>query len=130
MLIQVPEVKRGIRSARRPSPAAVQRVRRHAPSRGRRRLRREVRVVATALAAIVPLLMAAALLRHATPHGGRPAEASRDARTSVLGGIRPPSVSLSIEAPGFAPRPEPQAPVILPGYLLPDDGEDPAHAGG
>ena len=74
---------------------------------------------------VVPMALAAALLRGAPAsvlHG------SNDAATD-LASARPPSVSISIEPPGF----ETDRPVVLPGYLLPDDGtgsEEPAHAGG
>ena len=48
-------------------------------------------------------------------------------RSGVSGSLRPSVMLLSIE-PSFD---GPEQPVILPGYLLPDDGvEEPFHAGG
>jgi hypothetical protein len=41
-----------------------------------------------------------------------------------------PAVVLSLEPTGVLPDSEDDAPVVLPGYLLPDDGhEEPAHEG-
>jgi hypothetical protein len=40
-------------------------------------------------------------------------------------------VSLSIEPTGLMPSVTPEPPVVLPGYVLPDDGvEEPSYAGG
>jgi hypothetical protein len=75
------------------------------------------------------LALAAALLR------GAPASTLAllgDGRGRVTS-VRPPSVSLSlaIEPPALATGMEPEPPVVLPGYLLPDDGiEEPADGGG
>jgi hypothetical protein len=42
----------------------------------------------------------------------------------------PPTVSISIEPAALAPHAGADSPVILPGYLLPDDsGEESPHAG-
>jgi hypothetical protein len=42
----------------------------------------------------------------------------------------PPVVSITIEPPVLTPYAEAEPPVVLPGYLLPDDGcEEPVHAG-
>lgn len=136
VLIQVPAMhtpSRVSRQARRPSAAATERVREYAMHRGtlppRRRLRKEIRQAGYGLLIAVPLALAVVLLRGApattTGDGAR-----NEARASATG--RPPSVSLSIEpAAAVAPGAETAFPVVLPGYLLPDDGnEEPAHAGG
>jgi hypothetical protein len=41
-----------------------------------------------------------------------------------------PAISISIEPAGLAPYIDAEAPIVFPGYLLPDDGcEEKAHAG-
>jgi hypothetical protein len=53
------------------------------------------------------------------------------ARSRITAALRPPTVSLTIEPMNLMPTVETEQPVVLPGYLLPDDGaEEPAHAGG
>jgi hypothetical protein len=119
VLIQVPRVAAYSRPSRRWSGRA--RV------KPRRRLRREVRWVCYAMLAVLPPALSAfaywegrqaALLEIRAPQA---AEAAAEPL--------PPRVSLSIE-PALPPPPaEPAAPVVFPGYLLPDDGlEEPAHA--
>ncbi len=85
-------------------------------------------MLGAALLLIAPLTFAAILL--ASPRGW--AETSRP----ELNPGRPtqaawaPAVTLMIEAPaGY--RADAESPVVLPGYVLPDDGsEEPFHAGG
>ncbi len=135
VLIQVPTVRipaRAPRQARRPSAAATERARAYAIHRGtfppRRRLRKEVRLAVYGLLLTATMGLAAALI------GGTPATMTGEdvgdrARASAAG--RPPGVPLSVEPTAVAPGAEPGFPVVLPGYLLPDDGiEEPAHAGG
>ena len=120
VLIQVPTV-RAVRQARRPSVSAMARVRSQGLVRPRRRLRREVRLAGSVILMIAPLALAVARLFSAS---GSPDDAPAD-----FAAVRPPAVWLSIEAPVT----EPVGPVVLPGYVLPDDGsgsEEPAHAGG
>lgn len=123
VLIQVPRVSARSRTAGRWSPRAA--------TRPRRRLRREVRWTAYALLALFPPALSAlaywegrqaALLEIRGPS----AEVKADPEPEPL----PPRISLSIEpAPTLAPA-ESEAPVVIPGYLLPDDGlEEAAHAG-
>jgi hypothetical protein len=133
LLIQVPAVRtpsRGPRPARRPSATATARVRSGAVaargrSRPRRRLRKPVRVAGYGLLAAASFALAPLLLRAgagaATPGPG----------PGFAAVVRPPAVSLTVETgPGVVP-PRVEPPVVLPGYLLPDDGvEEPSHAGG
>lgn len=58
-------------------------------------------------------------------------EGACDALTGEVDGLlRPPVVSITIEPSTLAPYAEAEPPVVLPGYLLPDDGgEEPLHAG-
>lgn len=134
LLIQVPRCQ-PLRRARRPSAKATAWMREHYRVQGRvaprRRLRREIRMAGTALLLIAPLAFAAILL--ASPRGV--AMASRAQSTPDDPGrliSRPPAISLMIEPPtGFRVDTEP--PVVLPGYVLPDDGaetEELSHAGG
>ena len=123
LLIQVPAV-RVPRQARRPSAKATERIRVHGADAirpRRRRLRREVRLVGSALMMVAFLALGATLLR------ALPSSLADGAERSNIAARRAPAVFLSIEAPGRETEP----PVVLPGYLLPDDGtEEPAHAGG
>jgi hypothetical protein len=73
------------------------------------------------------MLLALALVRGGPATGS----ASEELEQSVITTVRPPTISLSIEAPGVRIHAEPKSPVVFPGYLLPDDGgEESAHAGG
>jgi hypothetical protein len=132
LLIQVPHVGPLVRSARRPSAAATARVRAHGapavPARSRkRRLRREVRMAGYVLATVVPMALAAALLRGAPA----PTGSGHDVRTRIAAEIRPPAVSITFDPTALKPLAEPKSAVEFPGYLLPEEGaEEPAHAGG
>lgn len=125
VLIRVPAV----RAPRRPSATAMAVLRGERPARSRprprRRLRREFRLAGWVLLTAAPLMLAAALLCGAVAaSAGGYDEAQPD-----IAAVRPPSVRLSVEAT----EREGAAAVILPGYVLPDDGtgnEEPAHAGG
>jgi hypothetical protein len=127
VLIEVPAV-RPTREARRPSASATARVRASGPLRRRRRLRREVRLAGLVLSAVAPLALAAIML--ASPG---PVVVESNISPAGIAAVRPPTVRLSIESPGVDAEPEAESPVVLPGYLLPDDGtgsEGAAHAGG
>lgn len=83
-----------------------------------------------------PLLLASLML-----WGGRPTVSMASARPQVAedrdcdakdlaAASRPPAISISIEPYALTPYVEVESPVVLPGYLLPDDGcEDTHHAG-
>jgi len=83
-----------------------------------------------------PLLLASLML-----WGGRPTVTMASARPprevspncdakDLAAASRPPAISLSIEPYALTPYVEVEPPVVLPGYLLPDDGcEDTDHAG-
>lgn len=83
-----------------------------------------------------PLVLASVLL-----WAGRPTVSMASARSSTVspaGSLadgpdavaRPPVVSLTIEPATLTPYAESEPPVVLPGYLLPDDGgEEPVNAG-
>ena len=73
-----------------------------------------------------PLAVAALLLSGSPSTNGTPVDSSHSLA------IRRPTISLSIEQPaGLLPAIHPEPPVVLPGYLLPDDGtEEASHAGG
>ena len=115
LLIEVPEVRSKVRPAR---PAQFASVRGQNRPRGRRRLRREVRLSGCVLAALLPTILAMSFLH-------RSATAETAAEKSA-----PPVISLSLEAHGVNVQAEPQAPVVFPGYLLPvDGGEESSHAG-
>ena len=130
VLIQVPAVPSLERASRR-ATARLQR----RPAARRRRLRREVRMAGYTLMMTAPLILASLLL-----WGGRPAVSmaatrpvgdcvSDDGRAD-LAAARPPAISISIESATLSPCSEAEPPVVLPGYLLPDDHcEEPAHAG-
>lgn len=114
---------RRIRPARRPSSRATERIRERMPLHSRvtprRRLRREIRQVGYALMLAAPILVAMFLLR------GLPgASPSGDIRARADEAGPPPSVSLIFDVT----RPQP---IILPGYVLPDDGNEESshHAG-
>lgn len=131
VLIQVPAIPSSTRSTQRVSFRNFRR-----PATRRRRLRREVRMAGYTLLMASPLLLASLLL-----WGGRPTVSMASARTpeaeardcdakDLAAASRPPTISLSIEPSGLTPIVEVESPVVLPGYLLPDDGcEDTHHAG-
>jgi hypothetical protein len=101
-------------------------------SRRRRRLRREVRVAAYALAAAAPLFLVATMLWAVQPPRTLASAAPGKLATDKddRGTLRPPSISISIEPTILTPYAEVEPPVVFPGYLLPDDGrEEPANAG-
>ncbi len=120
ILIQVPTV-----SARsRPSG----RVR---PTKGRRRLRREVRVAASTLAFAAPMSW---FLLGFAPLGPESSTAARPAATAdaaMPSGDPGPRVTITIDASPIIPLVR-DAPVVLPaGYVVPEDGpEVSSHAGG
>ena len=143
ILIQVPSVgpatrTRTTRQARRPSSSALEWARVHGTPRvklaPRRRLRREIRLAGYALMMAAPLTLAALLLAGAPAADARSADGSAGPRSRITASIRPPAVFLSLEPAILLPATStssPESPVVLPGYLLPDDGfEEPAHAGG
>lgn len=123
ILIQVPRLTAYSRPSARWSTRAG--------ARPRRRLRREARWALYALlAALMPALSALAYWegrQAALQEVGAPRVDVADAAGEPE--PLPPRISLSIE-PALPPPPaDPAPPVILPGYLLPDDGlEEPAHA--
>lgn len=132
LTLQVPHGRR-IRQARRPSARASEWVRRSAyagPHRRpapKRRLRREIRMAGYILMTAAPLALAVLLLAGAPEASGSASSLARSAVTR----IRPPVISLSIEPPAIVPSARVELPVVLPGYLLPDDGaEESSHAGG
>ena len=117
--------------------------------RGRRRLRREVRFAGCALMALVPILSACTLgwsnrpdrilaCSIADPLQGR-ADSDGFAESPGSGGRDQPGqpaiaspgvVVLSIEPAVVLPGTATEAPVIFPGYVLPDDSrEDLLHEG-
>ncbi len=136
VLIRVPAVRPARqlpRPARRPSTAVTARIRANSATFGRRprrRLRKPIRIAASVLLALATLALAACLLRS----GIAPAASSRwensDANPTRVASTMAPAVWLRIEtAPGVSPSVT-ESPVILPGYLLPDDGiEESGHAG-
>jgi hypothetical protein len=77
------------------------------------------------LMTVAPFVLASVLLS-GTPRSAGHSVAS--AHTSVS---RRPTISLSIEPPALSPVFHPEPPVVLPGYVLPDDGtEEASHEGG
>lgn len=81
----------------------------------------------------LPTIIALLTLWGARPVAGNPAEPAAvgsPTRPGFAAAVSEPTISLSIEPIGLAPASEPQTPVILPGYILPDDGpEETCHAG-
>ena len=112
-----------VRAARRPSERAIATIREQGRPfqqvKSRRRLRRKFRVLGCALMLIAPIAISMSLVRSAGPIS------PRDTRPGAASVPRPPSVSLMFE--GSLPEP-----VVLPGYMLPDDGVEELlnHAGG
>jgi len=153
ILIEVPRIQTVGRKSRVRRAEPAYRADWHHGMRGRRprrRLRRHVRLSACALLGLTPIAFAACFAwssrsASATPP---PASASRnDAPERVClfdpgyedgfsEGRRTASFEvgavtlLSIEAASPATGPEAEAPVVLPGYLLPDNSrEEPVHEG-
>jgi hypothetical protein len=122
ILIQVPSVPAPVRALWR-GTAFPTRIRTR-----RRRLRREVRLAGYAFLLASPLALAAATLPAVRPGSGLEAGGGDLAATQA-----PPVISISLEPAGVLPQragDTETAPVILPGYLLPDDGsEESVHAG-
>jgi len=114
-----------------------------ASRRGRRRLKREVRLALRILVGLFVLAMACSpygfghhgahaglrtLAMQVQPSGALESEAIGRG-SAGMGGNRP-SVVLSVEPSAAASERECDAPVVLPGYLLPDDGhEESSHEG-
>jgi hypothetical protein len=149
VLIEVPELKsRAIDRARRIPTPRVRTMGRQV-ARPRRRLRREVRLASCALMALVPIVSACTLGWSnrpdrivacsisdplllgsdrddfaISPRAGRGTDRAQPATTSA--GV----VLLSIEPAIVVPGAAPEAAVIFPGYVLPDDSrEDSLHEG-
>jgi hypothetical protein len=83
---------------------------------------------------LVPLGMSGLFFAHRRPAPvTEVSAASAQSRRASADGLRvpgPPDISLSVEQSTLTPYAEADAPVVLPGYLLPDDGgEEPSHAG-
>src|SRR5215217_8145860 len=128
VLIQVPALSSRTRASVR---AALRSQRR--PAARRRRLRREIRMVGCTILMASPFVLASLLI-----WGGRPnvllASSRPEVDAACVDGpgtsVRPPAISISIEPSAGVPFAEYEPPVVLPGYLLPDDNcEDTAHAG-
>jgi len=151
VLIEVPEVKASGPLRGRTRVMDRQQDWRPSSRPARRRLRREVRVAGGALLVFVPLvcvctlgwqslssqLLAASIVdataRPRIQHAGRQDRTFRTwlANSPVVEPIDVPSaVVLSIEPPVVPPESDTEVPVILPGYVLPDDSlEESSHAG-
>lgn len=134
VLIRVPRVSLASRAARRPSAAATERVRSHAAVGlpRRRRLRKPFRTAGYVVASVLPLLVALAAL-HGSPAStaaGVPDGRGHTRTAAAAAFHRRPTVSLSIDAGLMSPRGEDEVPVVLPGYLLPDDGAEDSHDAG
>ncbi len=101
--------------------------------RRRRRLRREVRLLGyTFLTAMILKAMAPwAMTPASTPLSPLMSVGTGLSRSDQRATIAPPLVSISIEPLSPAPVGKANLAVVLPGYLLPDDGpaEEPTHAG-
>jgi hypothetical protein len=130
MLIPLPTVRRKLHRARRPSAAATAWVREngltHRRLKPRRRLRREVRMVGHGLIMAASFAVASVLLQGAAT----PTTTDWDEQPArIATAVRPPVVSISIDASSLVPAAEP--PAVLQGYLLPDDrAEESKDAGG
>jgi hypothetical protein len=151
VLIEVPEVKASGPLRNRTRATDRQHDWRPLSRPPRRRLRREVRVTGCALLAFLPLVsvctlgwqnrssqLLAASISNATaarPHVQYAAQDRSDrgwpANSAVVEQIGLPSVVvLSIEPAVVAPESDTEVPVVLPGYVLPDDSlEESSHAG-
>ncbi len=135
VLIQVP-VLPGTSSRRGRRKTRVEVVGdRHGPARPRRRLRREVRWAVTLSLGLFGLGLGGTpwILRGLGMTPVDPPGSTAHAENRSGNSPRPPSISISIEPATITPYPyvDADAPVVFPGYLLPDDGsEEPLHAGG
>jgi hypothetical protein len=154
-LIQVPRIevvdrKNRIRRAEPPYPADWHRGMRGRRARPRRRMRRHVRLCACALLGLTPIALAACFA-----WSGRPGPATEPPVSATLseqpervclfdpgrengfiegrqtaGFDHGPVTLLSIEAASPAMGSDTEAPVIIPGYLLPDNSrEETVHEG-
>jgi hypothetical protein len=148
LLIQVPHVQIPARMGRGPAYSRMTMPRPAPGTRRRRRLRKEFRIAAYSLSLLIPLVIAwshrASLGMMTSPAPRPPAEFHRSlaasrisrgdasARVRFNAGARPPlpRVLLSIESVGPSLDQDAAVPVVLPGYLLPDDNhEDSSHEG-
>ncbi len=131
VLIQVPALKT---ASRRPRTRTFRST--GHPTHRRRRLRREIRWAGYALLAVCPFFLAFVLL------GGVPSAVSlassptpqpltvRETGSPSAEPHRPPSISITIEPAATPSIADVEAPVVFPGYLLPDDErEETPHAG-
>jgi hypothetical protein len=147
VLIEVPKV-RDLGTCPRAARRAPYRLDPRAARRpARRRLRREFRVAARMLLALLPILWAGSLVwSRASKQDGRAAAASGDSREGVSGSRRdqrrvfdvggPPAIALmpsfvvTLDPAVAAAAPDPEAPVVFPGYLLPVDSlQESVHEG-
>ena len=134
LLIEVPLVPFRAYPARRPSAGAVERLHSYgdSPARGRprrRRLRRGVRLSGYVTAALVSLALIGGT--GAGGSGLRLLPGGRHVRAEMAETVRPPVVTIRLDAGLLSTGPESVSTVVFPGYLLPDEGaEEPAHAGG
>lgn len=138
VLIRVPVLlapRRGPRPARRPSERVSARFhandfrqpRARAP---RRRLRKGVRLTGYAVLATFSLAFASLMLRSGAGAATPVLRPGQDV-PSIAAAIRSPAISLMIEGASWSEPAEADRPVVLPGYVLPDDGcEEQGHAGG
>jgi hypothetical protein len=149
VLIAVPEIKRRPSKASQRMAQPHMRIAERTARPGRRRLRREVRFAGCALLALVPIASACTLGWSSRPDRivacsiSDPLQSNADsdgfADSSRLGALHPSTqptivspqaVALSIERAVAAPGPVSEAPVIFPGFVLPDDSrEDSVHEG-
>ena len=102
-------------------------------ARPRRRLRREVRMAGYGMMAVMALAWVPRVFPGAGPDPAPRSEWAAGYRGDGCAtyAVAPaPAIRISIEPAGLAPCAGAGAPVVFPGYLLPDDGcEEPAHAG-
>lgn len=100
----------------------------------RRRLRREVRMIAMALIFAIPMSWAFVSVwqfQSANPKSDAPVPSGPAVSSELAIGTVVPRVSISLEAGSASGGLEFHAPVAVPaGYILPDDAtQEPAHAG-
>jgi hypothetical protein len=149
VLITVPRIKlrpsAGDRHVARPHT----RIPRRSTHQGRRRLRREVRFAGCALLALIPITSVYTLRWSSRPDRilacsiSDPQQTATDGN-SLANAVRlevqyqspqptiasPEAIALSIDRVVAIPSTGSEAPVIVPGYLLPDDSrEDAVHEG-
>jgi hypothetical protein len=149
VLITVPKVKVRSRTERSQVARPHMRITRHATRRIRRRIRRKVRVVGFVLLALVPITSACTLGWSNRPDRilacsiSDPLQATANSDNSadilqLAQRYQSPQptiaslgiVTLSSEPAVTIPEPIVEAPVIFPGYVLPDDTrEDSLHEG-